>query len=138
MRYKFIEDLTSDVMFEAYGKTVEELFVNASLALFEVVCQIKKIKPEKSINVKAEGEDLKDLLYNWLSNLLAQSEINELFFCKFDIKIKKNSKYTATGKALGEPITKEKGETVVKGITYYKFKLEKTKEGYIARIACDI
>ena len=36
MKYKFIDSLTSDVMFEAYGKTFKELFENAALALFSI------------------------------------------------------------------------------------------------------
>ena len=36
-KYKFIEGLTSDVMFEAYGKDLKELFSNAAEAMFSVI-----------------------------------------------------------------------------------------------------
>ena len=32
MKYKFIEDLTSDVIFEAYGKNLKGSFSNAAIA----------------------------------------------------------------------------------------------------------
>ncbi|MCK4634853.1 MAG: archease, partial [Candidatus Aenigmarchaeota archaeon] len=41
-------------------------------------------------------------------------------------------------KAFGENYSREKSGTVVKGITYYGFKVEKTDKGYKAQVACDI
>ena len=35
MGYKFVEDLTSDVMFEVEGRDLSELLEQSSLALFE-------------------------------------------------------------------------------------------------------
>ena len=47
-KYKFLDDITSDVMFEAYGKDLKELFENAAEALFSVICKIKKVKPKET------------------------------------------------------------------------------------------
>lgn len=139
MGYKFVEDLTSDVMFEAEGKNLAELLEQASLALFEVVCQREKIKPEKFIEISAVGENPQELLHEWLSTLLTESDVNEVFFSKFDVEVKeKNGKFVASGRAWGEPYSPEKGETVVKGVTYYNFSVEKTKNGWKARVVCDI
>jgi len=35
-------------------------------------------------------------------------------------------------------MTPEKGETVVKAVLYYGFRLEKTEKGYKARVGLDI
>jgi SHS2 domain-containing protein len=59
-----------------------------------------------------------------------------MFFSKFDIK--KISENSLTAEIWGEPISPEKGETVVKAVTYYKFKLEKIKDRYKATISLDI
>lgn len=138
MKYRFIEDLTSDVMFESYGSTKEELFENSAEALFAVVCEIDKIEIKEKISFEFHGENLEDALYNFLSNLLAESEIAELFLCKFKVKIER-TKDGFKGKviAFGESYTKEKGGTVVKGITNYKFKVEKNGV-YKANVVCDI
>jgi SHS2 domain-containing protein len=138
MKYQFIEDLTSDILFEAYGKNIKELFENSAEALFSVICKIKEIEPKQKIEFEFSGEDLDGTLYNFLSNLLAESEIAELFLSKFNVQIKKeNSQYKGKVVAYGEPITPEKGETVVKAITYYKFKVEKNGI-YKAKVSCDI
>lgn len=137
--YKFIEDLTSDVMFVAEAPDLASLLEESGKAVFDVVCQRTKIREKVSVAVKAEGHDAGKLLYNWLSQLLTESDAQELFFSRFEIAVKKvGDKYVAEGRAFGEPYSQEKGGTVVKGVTLYGFKVEKTKNGYRARVACDI
>ncbi len=138
MKYRFIEDLTSDVLFESYGSTLEELFENSAEALFSVVCEIDKIESKEKIEFEFQGKTMEDTLYNFLSNLLAESEIAELFLCNFKVEVEE-TKEGFKGKvvASGEKITPEKGGTVVKGITNYKFKVEKN-ETYKATVVCDI
>jgi len=136
MKFKFIEDLTSDVMFEAYGKDLKELFVNSAFALFSVICKIDKVKASKKVLVNVKGSNSEELLINWLQKLIALVDINEMFFSKFEIIEISDSKLKA--KVYGEKISASKGKTVVKAITYYKFKLEKVKDKYIARVSCDI
>jgi SHS2 domain-containing protein len=137
--YKFLDDLTSDVMFEAYGVTFEEMLKNAATAMFSVICDIKNVRPIRFIEIKLCVNSLEDALYEWLSILLTQSEINGLFFSKFEVKIKEtNSTIMVSGRAWGEPISKEKSGTVVKGITYYGFSVKKMPTGYKGRVAIDI
>lgn len=136
MKYKFIDDITSDVTYEAYGKTLKELFENSALALFSIICQIKKVKPKESVEIKLKAEKIEDLMVNWLQELIAMVDVEEKFFSKFDI-LEIDEKHIKA-KIYGETITPEKGETVVKSVTYYKYKLEKTKDGYTVRVSLDI
>ena len=46
-KYRFIDELKSDVLFEAYGKDLKELFTNAAEALFSIICQIEKVEPKE-------------------------------------------------------------------------------------------
>ncbi|MAG19945.1 archease [archaeon] len=135
MKFKFIEDLTSDVMFEAYGKNEKELFENSALALFNVICRVKKVKNKKKVKIKVKGEDLKDLMFNWLQELIALVDVKEMFFSKF--KILKISENKLEAEVYGEEIKPENGETVVKAISYYKFELEK-KKNWKVRVVMDI
>lgn len=137
--YNFLDDLTSDVMFEAFGKTLEEVFTASAEGMFSVICDIEKIKPEESLVIKASAEDEKKLLYEFLSTLLTESEIEGLFLNRFKIThIKKTDGCTVTAEAFGEKMSPGKGGTVVKGVTYYGLKLEKTDQGYRAQVAMDI
>ena len=136
MKYKFVEDLKSDVMFEAYGKNINELFENAALALLSVICNLDKVKPLKKEKFEVKGTDLEDLMFNWLGAVIAITETEHMFFSK--VKAINVTQKKIIAELYGEPISPEKGETVVKAVTYYGFKLEKEKKGYKVRVSLDI
>ena len=135
-KYRFIDDLTSDVMFEAYGKGLKEVFGNAAEAMFTVICHIKKVKPEKSILIEAEAESAGKLMIAWLQELIAAVDTEGMFFSRFEILEISENKIKA--KCWGEKASQEKGGTVVKAVTYYKFLFEKAGQGYKTRVAMDI
>lgn len=139
-------------MFEAFGKNLEELFENAAYAMFSVICDIKKVSPIKEIKIEVNADSYESLLTKWLSELLVQSEINEMFFSKFSVlalstsfsrcevpeRSEEDKAISLIGYANGEPYSIEKSGTLVKGITYYGLEIKKTKYGYKAKIALDI
>ena len=64
MKYKFIEH-TADIQFQAFGKTLEETFGNAAVAMTKSITDdeiLKNIKRE----VIVSGHDRESLLYNFL------------------------------------------------------------------------
>jgi SHS2 domain-containing protein len=136
MRYKFIDNLTSDVLYESYGKDLKEVFENSALALFDVMCELKKIEKKDKVLIDIKAEDQESLLYRWLQELIAQADIEEMFFSRFDIKEISDTNLKA--EIYGESISPGKGKVVVKAVTNYKFSLEKTKKGYQATISLDI
>lgn len=136
MKYKFIDDITSDVMYAAYGKNLKELFENAASALFSIICQIDKIEPKEIVEVEVDAEKVEELMIEWLQKLIALVDTEEKFFSKFEIAEIDEKHLKA--KIYGESITPEKGGTVVKSVTYHKYKFEKTSEGYKVRVSFDI
>lgn len=136
MKFRLLDDLTSDVVFEAYGRNTKELFENAGFALMSIICQTDRISPLLSKDVEISGEDEKDLLFNWLQKLIEMVDIENIFFSKFEVK--KISTRSATVKCYGESSDPSKGGTLVKSVTYYKFNIEKTKSGLKATVSLDI
>lgn len=136
MKYKFIDDLTSDVVFEAYGKDLKSLFENAAFALFSVICQIEKVKPKSEKEIGVIGKDRKDLMFNWLQELISFVDTEGMFLSKFEIYEIDENRLKA--KCYGEEAEPEKGGTLVKAVTYYKFNLEKTGKGYKVTVSLDI
>ena len=135
-KYKFIEDLTSDVLFEAYGKDLKELFKNSALALSSVICDVENVGEEKSFGVELKDDSTEELMVNWLQEIIALVDTEEMFFSRFNItEISENH---LKANIYGEPISPEKAGIVVKGVTYYKLKLEKIKDIYKATISLDI
>lgn len=135
--FRFIDDLTSDVMFEARGKTLNEIFESAAMALFSVITQLNRVRHKKSVMVNVRGLDLEDLMFNWLQELITLVDTEEMFFSKFEVSVDENKK-TLQAKCYGEEAKANKSGTVVKAVTYYKFRFEKTKNGYLANVSLDI
>jgi SHS2 domain-containing protein len=136
MKYKFIKDLTSDVMFEAYGKSLKELFENAALAISSIMCNLKKVKAIKPKTVDIKASNVEELIVDWLQKIIALVDIEEMFFSKFEIK--KINEKSLKAKVYGEEIRPELGETVVKAVTNYGFKFVKNKVNYKVRVSLDI
>ena len=134
MQYKYIKDLTSDVMFEAYGKDLKEVFENAALAMFETICHNVEPKDKREVTIKADS--IEDLMFAWLQELIAMVDIEEMFFSKFEILSIENNALKAN--VYGEPLSPGKGETVVKAVTNYGYKFEKTNGGYKVTVSLDI
>jgi SHS2 domain-containing protein len=135
-KYKFIDDLTSDVLFEAYGKDLKGLFENSAVALSSVICDVEKVEKQKSFSVEFQGESVEDLMINWLQEIIALVDTEEIFLSGFEISEIDEKHLKAN--LYGEPISPEKAGVVVKGVTYYKLKIEKTKKGLKATISLDI
>jgi len=137
-KFEFIDITTADVAFEAYGESLDELFANAALAMFEVMINTKKVEPKIEKKIEVEGNDLQSLLFNWLNELLVFYGAENLAFSKFEVKIdEKNLKLEAS--CYGEEINLEKHETKteVKACTYHQMKVEKN-EFWKARVILDI
>jgi SHS2 domain-containing protein len=137
-KYKFIDITTADVAFEAYGKDLNELFANAALAMFEVMVNTKQVEPKIERKVKAEGNDLQSLMFNWLNSLLVFVDSENLAFSEFKVKVDEKN-FKLEGICKGEEMNREKHETRthVKACTYHQMEIKKNKN-WKARIILDI
>lgn len=136
MKYNFIDEIKSDVMFEAYGKNLKELYENCAEALLSVICKLDKVKKKDVEEFEFKGEDIESTLWNFLSGIIAIVDTEEMFFSKIDVlKADENS---VKAKLYGETIKPENGETVVKSLTMYKYGIHKTNDGYKAVVSLDI
>jgi len=138
MKFKYLADVAiADIAFEAYGKNLNEVFENSAYAFFDMTCNPKTVKSKikKVINIKAENE--KDLLYNFLAELIFLKDSKQLIFNKVKVIIKNNNLQATL---YGDKINYEKQElrNDIKAITFHQFNLEKTKKGYKSRIVVDI
>ncbi|MFH1786733.1 MAG: archease [archaeon] len=138
MKYKLLEGLTSDVMFEAYGSGLKELFANCAEALFSIMCSIEDVGGDREVEVSVSGDDEEALLHNWLSELLTRADTEEIFLKRFEVREIGGEPLSLKAVCYGEAASVEKGRTYIKAVTYYKFRIEKTAKGYKATVALDI
>ena len=138
-KFEFFE-VTADVGIRSYGKTLEEAFENAALAMFEVITDTSKIEPKIERKIEVESEDECALLYDWLSEFLVMLDVDYLVFSKFEVKIeKKEEGFSLKGTAWGEEFNREIHESraEVKAVTYHLMDVKK-ENGVIVQVILDI
>ena len=134
--YEFL-DYTADVLFQAYGKTLGELCVNAALALQETQVKLSTVGVKRKKVITVEAMTPERLVFNFLQELVFVKDANMLLFSKFSVKIVGNK---LTAQCFGEKISLKKHELNVdaKAITMHQFSVKKTKGGWKARVIVDI
>jgi SHS2 domain-containing protein len=145
MNYKFLEH-TADVKFLSQGKTIEECFKAAALALKETILKGKieiKRKQEKEFRVK--GKDYESLLYNFLEEFLYLLDAEDFLLSeikKIEIKKSKEKGYILKAKILGDKASRYRFTNDVKAITYNDIFVKKQgkdkEEKFICQVVLDV
>ena len=131
-KYKFV----SELVFEAYGKDLKELFENAALALSSAIADTDKIEAKEEEEFEMKGEDLEDILFNWLNGIITVIEAENKVFSKFEVEeVDKNH---VRAKMSGENLRPEIIKQNITAPDSSKFKIERTDEGYKATIGLKI
>ncbi len=139
--FKFLEKIAiADTAFDAYGKTIEELFVNCARATFETMVDLQTVTPDLTEKVVLENKNLSDLLFDWLSELVYLKDYKAVVFKDFSVKIEHNQNYSLEAKVKGETINpqKHKLRADVKAVTYHLFEVKKTNRLWKAKVILDI
>ena len=123
--YEYFE-ATADVGLRAYGKSLNEAFENAGLAIFNIISDTSTIDASKEIEFDISSEDEISLLYDYLEELLFFHETEFMLFSEFHVEIDTNLNLKA--KIMGEEINWDKHErkTEIKAITFHKMEIKKT------------
>lgn len=135
-RYEYF-NTTADIGLKAYGKTLNEAFENAGLAIFNIITDTSDVKPSTEIEFEITSEDEVSLLYDYLEELLFYHEVEFMLFSQFHVEIDENLHLKA--KIIGEGINWEKHErkTEIKAITFHKMAIKKD-DGVCLRAIVDL
>jgi len=135
-KFKFLEH-TADIKFQAFGKNLEEVFENSTIAMFKVMSD-KKIKPLIKKKIKVNGKDLENLLYNFLEELIFLLDSKNFFLARIN-KIKINEKkLTAEAEISGDNVEKYETKLDVKAITYNEIFVKKIGKNWVAQVVLDV
>ena len=139
--YRFLEHI-SDLYIEAYGKNLNEAFKYAGIAMFAAMTNLNEVRPNKEFSIEVRGYDLKQLLYNWLEELLYLHEVHNILFSKIEVsEIKKvNEEYILKAKAWGEEYdpTRHESKLAIKAPTYSLMEIVEEKNNIKLRFVLDI
>ena len=140
MNYKFF-DHTADVLFEAEGKSLDELFEAAGLATEETQVDLKDVKQKIKKEISLEKDNVEMLLFDFLQELIFLKDAELLLFSKIKVDVKEEkSIYRLKAQLVGEKIDPKKHnlKVDVKAVTLHRFEVKKTKTGWFARVILDI
>ena len=140
-KFEFLEH-TADVFIRAHGKTMEETYENAALAMFETMTDSDKITQTQEQTLEVEAEDQYALLYNWLEALLVKFETENMLYSKFQITDWKETTalFKFKAKVWGEKFDPQKHpqKVGVKAITYHRMVIIREKDSVVLEFILDI
>ena len=128
---------TADIGIRAFGKTVKELFENASLALFSLMFEKGREGREKRpFDISSSSLDL--LLVKYLTEFLYLFDVE--FFVPSRVEIDYIDEKSVRGNVYGEKFDERKHEVKynIKAITLHNLHIEKEKNIYKVEIILDI
>ncbi len=128
---------TADTKFQAFGKTLEEAFGNAALAVANVMVDTKNVEAGVEKTITAAGNDLEDLLQQFLEQFLILLD-SENFILK-EVKNITISGMKLRATAIGDDVSRyETHGPQVKAISYHDMKIEQKKEEVVVQVVVDI
>lgn len=139
-KYRYLEH-TADGKFQAFGKTLEEVFLNAAYAMLDLICNTAQVKAKTKKNIRVSGKDKEALLYNFLEEILFLLDSENFLLGKIkSIKIIKNKKYELKAEVFGDNASLYKFFGEVKAVTYNSMfiKQDKKTKRFITQVVVDL
>lgn len=143
MPYEYLDhEAHADVAFEAWGESLEEMFIAAADALMNaMVADLETIERRYSKIIEVESEDLDMLLFNLLQEIIFFKDADSLLLRLDNAKVESGKVgFYAKATAHGDEIDSERHDFIVdvKAVTLHKFNLEKTPRGWKTFIILDV
>jgi SHS2 domain-containing protein len=133
-----ILDHTADIGLIVYGENLRALFENAGEAFFNLITDLRKVKPRVERKVVIEGESLDRLMVDWLNQLLYLHDVENLLFKEFKVESVGEDGLKAIAK--GEPFQERVHviKTEVKAVTYHRIEVRQEKGRWRAQVILDL
>jgi SHS2 domain-containing protein len=130
-------DHTADIGVRVFGRTVEEVFVNAAYALFDQLTDLRKVADGTVREISVEGADREDLLIRWLGELLFLCQSRGYLFKEFSIfhLDSKSLKAIARGEIF-DP-SRHRFKTEIKAVTYHQVEVKQRDNRWEGKVVFD-
>ncbi len=143
MPFEFLDEIaTADVAFEAWGDTIEEMFISAAEATMNVMVEnLDKIERREKREIAIGSDALDILLFSLLQEIIFLKDAEQLLLRIQDVNIGcGDGLYSVRATGWGEQINPERHQLIVdvKAVTLHRFKVEHTARGWETFIILDI
>jgi SHS2 domain-containing protein len=128
----------ADVGVRGFGRSPEQAFEQAALALAAVVTDPARVAAERPVDVDCEAPDLETLLVDWLNALIYEMVTRGMCFSRFKVRIDGDHLH---GRAWGEPVDPDRHDAAVepKGATFTALRVARREDGvWLAQCVVDV
>lgn len=141
MQYEIL-DISGDVGIKAYGKSCEEAFISAGIAMYSLITDIDKIEKRQDIEIEAKGDSPEGLLVAYLNELIFRFDAYGFIGKKIEMDFfsLQPSAYYIKARVRGEEFDPDRHERrlLVKAATYHNIRVEKINDKCEVEIVFDI
>lgn len=127
----------ADVGVRGVGRTRDEAFEQAALALTAVITDPATVHGAEPVVVTATASDDELLLVDWLNALIYEMATRSLLFSRFEVRI---NDHRLEGRAWGEPVVGARHQPAVevKGATYTALRVADEDGEWSAQCVVDV
>ena len=141
--YRFREDVAiADAAFEAWGATLEELFVAAAAATTNTMAEhLEAIEDRQRRLIRLEEQSPDMLLFRLLEELIFLKDAEGLLLRVPAVHIhRRDGALVLEAEARGEPLDprRHRLQVDVKAMTLHRLRVEQTESGWEASVVLDI
>lgn len=137
MRFRTIEH-TADIGIEVEADNLADLFAGAAEGMYSIIIAPGVVSPAVSRSITLEANDLEELMFEWLNELLYLLDAKELLLSMFEIaRIERfHMEATVSGEKIDQGRHRLRGE--IKAATYHQMTVERRDDSWFARIIFDV
>jgi SHS2 domain-containing protein len=138
MKYKYL-DHTADAKFQAFGKSLEEAFENAALAVFNLIVKTEDVKPKIVKKISVQSRKKESLLYDFIEELLYLLDTEGFVLNKIEnLKIEeKDEMFHLHAKAWGDSYKHYEVHGSAKSVTYNDMFIKEEKDQVTVQVVID-
>lgn len=127
----------------AYGCTLEEAFKNAALGVAGLTYYIDRVEPREFVEVNVGGEDLEQLLFNWIDEFIYLFDGRKFAYGDYfrEVSIEGNGPYRIRAVVGGEHFDINKHGyrgLIVKAMTYNMMEIKRADNYWRLTFVVDI
>ncbi len=128
----------ADVGLVVHGRDGPELFAQAGLALFDLVCDLDQVEERERYPLAGEADAVEPLLVDWLNDLVYLFQGRGVVCRRFAFPLWSETAYEA--EAFGEPVdpARHLPRDLVKAATYHGLSVAQRGNELEARVILDV
>ena len=133
-----ITDHTADAGIRAFGPTREDVFEQAALAMFSLICDPATVKAREDLAVVLEAPSDDLLLAAWLNELLFLFETRRVVFASFALDAVEGGRLWGHARGEKQSARRHEVRAAVKGATYHGLELRPAGDGWEGTVLLDV